>query len=82
MVQRQEEVLQLNNRVIEQFALAVKECAEQLASHTEAVKGMASASQELREAVREMNRMLGQADKERKKGMRVNVNRSLFGEGH
>jgi len=63
LMQRQEEIQQLlNDRAMERITFAIKECAEQLASHTEAVKGMSSASQELRETVRQINRMLGQAN--------------------
>jgi len=62
LIQRQEEIQQLNDRAMERITSAIKECAEQLANHTEAVKGMASASQELRETVRQINRMLGQAN--------------------
>ncbi len=58
LLQRQEEALQANSRALEQFAAAISECAEQLARHTDAVKGIASASEELMDVVREMNRML------------------------
>jgi len=57
-IRKQEEILHMNDRAIELIASSVKDCAEQLATHTEAVKGMASASQELLETVREMNRIL------------------------
>ncbi len=58
LLQRQEETLQRNSRALEQFAAAMSECAEQLARHTDAVKGIARASQELLDVVREMNKML------------------------
>lgn len=58
LLQRQEETLQANSRALEQFAVAMNECAEQLARHTDAVKGIASASLELLDVVREINRML------------------------
>jgi response regulator RpfG family c-di-GMP phosphodiesterase len=61
LLQRQEAALQANNRALEQFAAAMNQYAEQLAKHTEAVKNMASAAQELRDTVGEMNRMLEQA---------------------
>jgi hypothetical protein len=47
----------MTTKALEQFASAIGEYAQHLASHTDAVKGMASASLELREAVREQNRM-------------------------
>lgn len=58
LAQRQEEALRVNNRTLEQFASALRDCAEQLARHTEAVKSMAEASQELRDTVREINKLL------------------------
>ncbi len=58
LLQKQEETLQANSRALEQFAAAMSECAEQLARHTDAVKGIASASLELLDVVREMNKML------------------------
>ncbi|MFH0769125.1 MAG: hypothetical protein V1932_06130 [Chloroflexota bacterium] len=58
LLQRQEESLQANSRVLEQFTAAISDCAEQLARHTDAVKGIASASQELLDVVCEMNKML------------------------
>ena len=58
LVQRQEEALRVNNRTLEQFASALRDCAKQLSRHTEAVKSMAEASQELRETVREINECL------------------------
>lgn len=58
LLQRQEETLQANSRVVEQVATAISECAEQLARHTDAVKSIASASQELLDVVCEMNKML------------------------
>ncbi|MDO9579168.1 MAG: hypothetical protein Q7J06_01160 [Bacteroidales bacterium] len=58
LVQRQEEALRVNNRTLEQFASALRDCAEQLSRHTEAVKSMAEASQELRNTVREINECL------------------------
>lgn len=62
LLQRQEETLQANSRALEQFATAMSDCAEQLARHTDAIKGIASASQELLGVVREMNRMLREVD--------------------
>lgn len=59
LLQSQEATLQANKRALEQFAAAMSQYAEQLARHTEAVKSMASAAQELRDTVVEMNRMLG-----------------------
>ncbi|MFH0768363.1 MAG: hypothetical protein V1932_02190 [Chloroflexota bacterium] len=58
LLRRQEDALQVNSKALEQFAAAMSECAEQLARHTDAVKGIASASQELLGVVREMNRIL------------------------
>jgi hypothetical protein len=58
LLKGQEETLQRNSKALEQFAAAMSECAEQLARHTDAVKGIASASQELLGVVREMNRIL------------------------
>jgi len=58
LVQRQEETLQRNSKALEQFAAAMSECAEQLARHTDAVKGIASASEELLDVVGQMNKML------------------------
>ncbi len=58
LMQKQEATLQANSRALEQFATAMSECAEQLARHTDAVKGIASASLELLDVVRQMNRML------------------------
>ncbi len=58
LLQKQEATLQSNSRALEQFAAAMSECAEQLARHTDAVKGIASASLELLDAVREINRVL------------------------
>lgn len=58
LLQKQEATLQSNSRALEQFAAAMSECAEQLARHTDAVKGIASAAQELRDVVHEMNEML------------------------
>jgi len=58
LLQAQEKTLQRNSKALEQFAAAMSECAEQLARHTDAVKGIASASQELRDVVRKMNEML------------------------
>jgi len=57
LARRHEQTSQMSSKALEQFATAMSEYAGHLASHTEAVKGMASASQELREAVREQNRM-------------------------
>ncbi len=61
LLQAQEKTLQRNSEALEQFAVAMSECAKQLARHTDAVKGIASASQELRDVVREMNEMLQRA---------------------
>ncbi len=58
LLQRQEEALRVNNRSLEEFSSALRDCAEQLARHTDAVKGIASAAQELRDVVHEMNEML------------------------
>ncbi len=58
LVQRQEEALRVNNRTLEQFASALRDCAEQLSRHTEAVKSIAEASQELRDTVRQINKFL------------------------
>ncbi len=58
LLQKQEATLQSNSKALEQFAAAMSECAEQLARHTDAVKGIASASLELLDAVREINRVL------------------------
>lgn len=58
LLQKQEATLQANSRALEQFAAAMSECAEQLARHTDAVKGIASASLELLDVVRQMKRML------------------------
>lgn len=44
---------------LQQFAGAMGEYAKHIGSHTDAVKSMASASQELRNAVREQNKMFG-----------------------
>ncbi|MDP2917627.1 MAG: hypothetical protein Q8O16_06840 [Dehalococcoidia bacterium] len=57
-MQRQEETLRTNTRALEQFAAAMSECAKQLARHTDAVKSMAKASEELLDVVRQMNKML------------------------
>lgn len=65
LLERQEEALQTNSRALEQFAMAMKECAEQLAGHTAAVEGIAAAAQELRDTVREMNRALGHVNADR-----------------
>ncbi|MBI2328372.1 MAG: hypothetical protein HYU85_01780 [Chloroflexi bacterium] len=62
LLQAQEKTLQRNSKALEQFAAAMSECAEQLAMHTDAVKGIASASQELLGVVREMNRILREVD--------------------
>ena len=58
LLQKQEATLQANSRALEQFAAATSECAEQLARHTDAVKGIASASLELLNVVREINTVL------------------------
>ncbi len=58
LLKGQEETLRRNSKALEQFAAAMSECAEQLARHTDAVKGIASASLELLDAVREINRVL------------------------
>ncbi len=68
LLQRQEETLQANSRALEQFAAAVSECAEQLARHTDAVKGIASTSQELLGVVREMNRISQEVGVDEEKG--------------
>jgi len=62
LLQRYEETLQENSQALEQFALAIRECSEQLARHTESVRSMASAAQELRDTVGEMNRILGRVN--------------------
>jgi hypothetical protein len=58
MPQRQEESVQLDNLAFKKIASAIDACAEQLIKHTEAVKSMAAASQELRDIVRKMNEIL------------------------
>ena len=58
LAQRQEEVLQKNIKVLKQVASTIREYVEQLAEHTEAVKNMAYASQELRDVVRKFYEML------------------------
>jgi len=57
-MQRQEEAMQTNSRVLGEFASALRDCAEQLARHTEAIRGMAEASEELRDTAQEMNKVL------------------------
>ncbi len=59
LVHRQEQTSQMSSKALEQFASAMSEYAGHLSSHTDAVKSMASASQELRDAVREQNKMFG-----------------------
>ncbi len=71
LVQRQEETLRTNTRALEQFAAAMSECAKQLARHTDAVKSMARASEELLDVVRQMNEML----------QRVSVDEERDGQG-
>lgn len=61
LLQRQEEALRVNNRSLEEFSSALRDCAEQLAAHTSAIKSMAEASQELRDTVRKINELLGLA---------------------
>ena len=53
LVQRQEQMLRATSQALEQFAAAMSEYAQHLDSHTGAVQNLASASQELRESVRE-----------------------------
>jgi signal peptidase len=57
LARRQEQSLEMSSKAMEQFASAISEYAQHLASHTDAVKSMAAASQELRDAVREQNKM-------------------------
>lgn len=54
LAQRQEESLQMSSKALEQFASAMSEYARHLASHTDAIKNLAGASQELRDIVGEL----------------------------
>jgi len=54
LARRQEESLQMSSKALEQFASAMSEYARHLASHTDAIKSLAGASQELRDTVREL----------------------------
>ncbi len=58
LAQRQEQALDMSSKALAQFAAAMSEYAHHLASHTDAVKSMAKTSQELHDAVREMNSMM------------------------
>lgn len=78
LLQKQEATLQSNSRALEQFASALRDCAEQLARHTDAIRGIASAAQELLGVVCEMNRMLQQvsvdeAGKDKLSALRLKV---------
>lgn len=57
ITQRQNEAMEMSARSLQQFAGAMGEYAKHLASHTAAIQGLASASQELRDAAREQNKM-------------------------
>lgn len=57
IVQRQNEVMEMSAKSLQQFSDAMSEYAKHLASHTAAIQGLASASQELRDAAREQNKM-------------------------
>lgn len=77
LVQRQEEAMQVNSNTLEQFASALKYCAEQLDKHTEAIKSMAEAAQELQDTVREMNRVLSLDEIGRVQNRRIEVGTKL-----
>ena len=77
LVQRQEEAMQVNSNTLEQFASALKDCASQLDKHTEAIKSMAEAAQELQATVREMNRALSLDEIGRVQNRRIEVGTKL-----
>jgi signal peptidase I len=57
LARRHEQTSQMSSRALEQFASAMSEYARHLASHTSAIQGLSEASQDLRDAVRDQNKM-------------------------
>lgn len=58
LAQRQEQTSQIVSSALEQFAGTMSEYAQHLASHTAAIKDLASASQELKECAAKQNEVL------------------------